>query len=276
MLDKKYKIEITIFIFFTFLLLVEGFFHFYSSKLSYFCFQDLKFSQFCNGQYTQHAYDFFDFYKSGYNPTIWNENGIIETIQIIFLLLTIYNIFKILPSVKKIMVNQFFYLFLCFYLLLILYYFFEEISWGQHYFHWSSTNFFLDHNNQKETNFHNVSNLLDQLPRSLLAFWCALPFLIFKIFSKFNFSQMFLNFIYPSNQLRIISFILLFFLLPDLIIGSLVSELDNSHTFSINFSDIFFFITLNFIKLSEFQELIFTIYLYFHIIFFKKLILSKI
>lgn len=276
LLDNKYKIEISIFIFFTFLLVIESFFHFYSSKLSYFCFQDLKFSLLCNGQYTQQVYDFFDLYKTGYNPIIWNENGIIETIQIIFLLLTIFNILKILPSVKKIIINQFFYFFLCFYLILILYYFFEEISWGQHYFKWSSTNYFLEHNNQKETNFHNISNLLDQLPRTLLTVWCALPFLIFKVFSKFNFNKMFLNFVYPSSQLRIISYILLIFLLPNLIVGSLVGELDNNSTISINSTDIFNFITLNFIRLSEFQELIFTIYLYYHIIFFKKLILSKI
>ena len=87
---------------------------------------------------------------------------------------------------------------------------------------------------------------------------------------------MFLNFVYPSSQLQIISYILLIFTLPDLIIGSIFSQLDNTQTILINFTDIFYFITFNFIKLSEFIELILTIYLYYHIIFFKKLILNKI
>ena len=46
-------------------------------------------------------------------------------------------------------------------------------------------------------------------------------------------------------------------------------------TNEINRSDIFDFITFQFIKLSEYHELIFTFYLFNHALFFKKLIYSK-
>ena len=44
----------------------------------------------------------------------------------------------------------------------------EEISWGQHLFNWSTPDAWLAVNDQQETNFHNTSALLDQVPRFLL------------------------------------------------------------------------------------------------------------
>lgn len=44
----------------------------------------------------------------------------------------------------------------------------EEISWGQHYFRWATTGWFELHNDQGETNLHNMTSWLDQKPRSLL------------------------------------------------------------------------------------------------------------
>ena len=56
-------------------------------------------------------------------------------------------------------------------LLLVLgciYYAGEEISWGQHWFGWSTPAAWLTVNDQGETNLHNTSALLDQVPRMLL------------------------------------------------------------------------------------------------------------
>ncbi len=49
----------------------------------------------------------------------------------------------------------------------------EEVSWGQHYFGWSSAEIFLQINSQHETNLHNTlgdlgGNLLNNLPRQIL------------------------------------------------------------------------------------------------------------
>ncbi|MAV76700.1 MAG: hypothetical protein CBD32_07205 [Actinobacteria bacterium TMED172] len=50
-----------------------------------------------------------------------------------------------------------------------IYFFGEEISWGQHLFNWSTPDAWLAVNDQQETNLHNTSALLDQVPRFLLA-----------------------------------------------------------------------------------------------------------
>ncbi len=50
----------------------------------------------------------------------------------------------------------------------VLYLLGEETSWGQHYFRWGADGWFLENNDQQETNLHNTSALFDQLPRNLL------------------------------------------------------------------------------------------------------------
>ena len=53
-----------------------------------------------------------------------------------------------------------------------LYFLGEEISWGQHFFGWSTPEVLAESNDQSETNLHNLGGwmgvLLDQLPRTLL------------------------------------------------------------------------------------------------------------
>ncbi len=44
----------------------------------------------------------------------------------------------------------------------------EEISWGQHYFGWATSESWALINDQNETNFHNTSSWFDQKPRLLL------------------------------------------------------------------------------------------------------------
>ena len=44
----------------------------------------------------------------------------------------------------------------------------EEASWGQHFFGWSTPDGWVGVNDQQETNLHNTSHLLDQLPRAIL------------------------------------------------------------------------------------------------------------
>jgi len=44
----------------------------------------------------------------------------------------------------------------------------EEISWGQHFFGWISGDFWMEINDQGETNLHNISSWLDQKPRLIL------------------------------------------------------------------------------------------------------------
>jgi len=193
----------------------------------------------------------------------------------LFLFISIIYFIKILIFKSREKKNLFYFI-LFFYFICLLYYFFEEISWGQHIFGWRSPDFFIEHNNQNETNLHNISNLLDQLPRSLLSIWCSLSFIIIFFFKKFNSNEQYNVFILPSEKLIYISLLLLIFILPDIILETLFPEIDYTKTLKINFADIYIFFSLNFIRLSEYQEFLYTFYIVNHSIFFKNYLERKI
>jgi len=263
---KNYKIQLNIFIIFTIFLLFEGFFYYYSYKLSYFCFDEFRFSKLCKTDYS-----FFDMQKSGFNPFIWSESRLVETFQILLLLLAIFELFKIISLKNNKKLTSFFLYFLYFYTFCIIYFFLEEISWGQHYIKWETNDFFMKLNNQGETNIHNISNLFDQLPRGILTLWCGFSFLIVRFIQSLSLEKIYLKFILPSTQLINISIILLLFLLPDLVVDKFNLHPGYSNfTYTINSAEIYDFFTFNYIRLSEYHELIFAFYIYHHALFFKK------
>jgi hypothetical protein len=47
----------------------------------------------------------------------------------------------------------------------------EEISWGQHLFHWETPEVFRELNKQQEMNLHNTSSWFNQKPRALVELW---------------------------------------------------------------------------------------------------------
>ena len=138
MFIDNYKFRLKIFIFFTVFLLIEGFFYYYSDRLSYFCFNELAFTTDCETDYS-----IFN-KKTGFNPYIWNENRVIEIIQVLFLFFTIIIFINILRSIRKKISDKLFIYLIYLYLICILYFFLEEISWGQHLFKWESNNFFFN------------------------------------------------------------------------------------------------------------------------------------
>jgi hypothetical protein len=44
----------------------------------------------------------------------------------------------------------------------------EEMSWGQHFFHWNTPEYWAMVNRQQETNLHNTYYVFEKLPRSIL------------------------------------------------------------------------------------------------------------
>ena len=263
MLLNNFRVRFNLFLFFTGLLLVEGFFYYYQFKLSLIC-SDFTFRFECTDIP-------LDEIVTGFNPIIWNENGIVETIQYILLILTLIYIWKIIKKTKILKFYNLFNYFLYLYFLCILYFFLEEISWGQHFLKWQSNTFFLNYNNQGETNIHNISNLFDQLPRTLLTIWCGIPFLIYYLLDKIKMNGNILKFILPENKLRSISYILLLFVIPDLIIDKFNFHPGyQEYTVNISINEIYDFITFNYIRLSEYQELIFTFYLLNHSVMYNK------
>tara|TARA_B100001287_G_C22540382_1_gene461850 strand:+ start:60 stop:821 length:762 start_codon:yes stop_codon:yes gene_type:complete len=199
------------------------------------------------------------------------ENGFVENLQILFLIVSIY---FLIISFKKLNLKKIIKIFLTIKILALIYYLGEEISWGQHFFKWVSPEFFLKNNNQGETNLHNISNLLDQLPRTLVMLWCGLIPVIF-YFIKKNFSLNYetkLIFI-PTDQLLKISIFFLLIFLPDFFVDKL--SLHPGHV--INGKDIpesvfYDIISLNFLRLSEVHELIFCFYFLMYSIAFKQAI----
>jgi len=62
----------------------------------------------------------------------------------------------------------------------------EECSWGQHLFQWETGNFFREHNDQDETNLHNMSSWLDQKPRMVVEIAILIGALILPIVRQFS------------------------------------------------------------------------------------------
>ena len=265
MFSKNFNFQFRIFIFFTIILLLEGFYHYYSYRLSYLCLDDLSWHLNCISKNP------FSRLKHGFNPIIWNENRTVEILQSVFLIICIYQFLKILLHKNKFNFQKYFIFLLYIYFIGILYFTLEENSWGQHIIKWNTSEFFLKYNNQGETNIHNISNIFNELPRTLLIIWCGLSFLLIKLIPKpTNKYEDFYKFIYPSKKLKYISFLLLLFVLPNLIVDKLNLHPGHSeYGVSIGLSEIYDFFTFNFIKLSEFQELLLTYYMLNHTFFFK-------
>lgn len=237
-------IEISIYVFFSLILLI--FFIGYQCK------------------YLKPSYCEINFFES-----LFYENGFVETLQSLFLLISIY---FLIFSFKKFSLKKTINFFLLVKILALIYYLGEEISWGQHYFKWISPEFFLNNNIQGETNLHNMSNLLDQLPRTLVILWCSLvPIIFYFIKKKISLSYEIKIIFIPTSQLLKISIILLLIFLPDLFVDRL--SLHSGHV--INGKDIpeavfWDIISLNFLRLSEVHELIFCFYFLIYSIAFKQ------
>ena len=264
------------FILFILFLFLEAIYYFYYYKISFYI-------------------EFIDYkYESTSSTYIWKENGLVENIQIIFLLISILNFIIFIKKKISYDTLKFFRYFIFLYFTGLLYYFFEEISWGQHFFNWSSPIFFINLNHQGETNLHNISNLFNEIPRSLLLIWCSLSFIFVKKFYNYkNFN----SFIFPDENLKKISYLILLVVLPDLLLKKFGLYIEQpqpcttpcfdpdgrtencvspcySYIFPVEYIatfEIMSLVTFNFLKLSEFQELLFTYYILVHSFYVKKL-----
>ena len=161
----------------------------------------------------------------------------------------------------------------------------EEISWGQHLLKWETPEFFKIYNIQNETNLHNMSNLLNELPRSLVLIWCSLSiFIILIVKQKIKINKILYFLVYPNKNLLLISLLLLFFTLPDLIIDKFdlhpnIPNYNFNNEYAVisyqigkpppsndifNLGVIYEQISFNFLRLSELHELIFSFYFFIY------------
>jgi len=216
-------------------------------------------------------YTKLNFCNESFFLTFWNENGFIENLGSLFLFFAIIFLFKARNLYGDI---KFINIFLIIKILALIYFLGEEISWGQHFFKWTSPDFFKNANIQGETNIHNISNLFDQVPRTLVIIWCSLTVPITLLINKSQkINENLLKILCPDKNLKFLSIILLFFILPDLFVDKLglhpghVDALGQGIEASVFYDNI----TFNFLRLSEFHELIFAFYFFIYSLSIMKI-----
>ena len=99
---------------------------------------------------------------------LYGEDGWIEILTVIFLLVAIFFgvMFLLLNKVPS---HGWIRWWMVLLILGSIYFAGEEASWGQHLFGYNTPEYWLNFNDQGETNLHNTSPLFDQLPRTLLS-----------------------------------------------------------------------------------------------------------
>ena len=220
----------------------------------------------------------------GFIPIIWNENGYIEIFQIIILLLTLIILFQCLIRKPR---SRTIKNFLLISLIGISYIFFEEMSWGQHFVGFKSPDILLNknslfYNKQNEFNIHNISNLFNEIPRAIVLIWCSLSIPIMNLM-RYNRNKQLISIIQPDKSLIYLSYTILLISLPDLVINKL-DLIENSKLYIFDINGFVKYdlkqlslsiLSLNFIRFSELQELLFYYYFLYHSIFFKKILIIK-
>jgi len=213
--------------------------------------------------------DNISYCKSFFIKNLFKESGLLENLQSILLLFSILlliNIFRKLES------NNFLKIFIILKILALVYYLGEEISWGQHIFNLKSPEILVEINKQEEINLHNISNLFNQLPRSLVILWCGFLPLFFYFFKKNSSLKSVFRLIFlPNNKLIIVSLIFLILFLPDFIIDkSGIHPGHHKDGSDIEVAFYFDLISFNYVeRLSELHELIFCFYFFIYSLSFS-------
>jgi len=113
------------------------------------------------------------------------ENGVFETLSVLFLFsISFYGVYTLYFFRKKF--SKYLYILILFASFLTFLAGMEEMSWGQHLFHFSSTEYFIENNLQQETNLHNFmdANLFSSLIyTSIYTLFVFIP-LLSKLFFK--------------------------------------------------------------------------------------------
>jgi len=93
-----------------------------------------------------------------------HELGIIENLTVALLVAAVFCSINMIVRYGN-SLDPLLRVFLVLYSLGCIYFAGEEASWGQHWFGWETSEFFLGINSQQETNFHNTSFWLDRAPK---------------------------------------------------------------------------------------------------------------
>lgn len=103
-----------------------------------------------------------------YYTLMRSEIGIVENLTVLFCLLGSYLSIRCMSISKNLPMPLAFKTYFFIFALGLFVLAGEEASWGQHYFGWEATGYLAEHNTQSETNFHNLGNHYEQIPKILL------------------------------------------------------------------------------------------------------------
>ena len=112
---------------------------------------------------------------------VFGEQGIIENFTFMVLFIAILLGFLTLIGMRA-FPFQILRLWMLILVIGCIYFAGEEISWGQHWFGWGTPEAWMGINDQGETNLHNTSALLDQVPRMLLTLAAVIGGIIMPIY----------------------------------------------------------------------------------------------
>ena len=157
------------------------------------------------------------FYLNFFINFFQSEKGIIENGTFVLLIISIILSFCILKNKNLFIFNKKIFFFIFFLVIGLIYFAGEEISWGQNWFRWNTSNFFTNYNDQSETNFHNISSWLDQKPKTILLFFVLFGGILSPLFShnKDKNNLTFKYIFFPEISCFITSAFCLFFYLLD-------------------------------------------------------------
>ncbi len=79
----------------------------------------------------------------------------------------------------------------------------EEMSWGQHFFHWTTPDYWSALNRQDETNLHNTNYVFNQLPQLILEIGIAVGGIVLPLVQSMSgpFQSWFLRLLVPPLEL---------------------------------------------------------------------------
>jgi len=135
------------------------------------------------------------------------ETGLVENLQALLLFVSFITAIYILTKSQN--YPKWIKAWLTLGILGSLYVLLEEISYGQHYFNWSTPEYWQAYNDQQETNFHNTSSWFDQKPRLILEIGVIFGGIIIPLLRRFRPAAIpdFSKPILPSSTLFVIALV---------------------------------------------------------------------
>jgi hypothetical protein len=115
-----------------------------------------------------------------------SEAGIVENATVVFLVMGIGYCVAAMRITRQHFVSRYLRAWLVVLVVGATYFALEEISYGQHIFHWHTAEAWAKLNDQQETNLHNVSALFDQVPRALLTLAVLVGGVLYPLYRYFR------------------------------------------------------------------------------------------